>query len=96
MLRNFRTPELSRRGIELWTIWFQDGATVHTARASMEVVRECFRSALFHCAELPWPASSPDLSASHYFLWWYLKAKVYPTKSRTTDYLKIAIRKQIS
>jgi hypothetical protein len=77
MLRNFLTPEMSHRGIELSTIWFQqDSATAHTARVSMEVVR--------------------DLSPCDYFLWGYLKAKVYTTRSRTIDDLKIAIRKQIS
>jgi hypothetical protein len=36
MLQNFLTPELGCRGTELSTIWFQqDGATAHTARASM-------------------------------------------------------------
>jgi hypothetical protein len=34
MLRNFLTPELSRRGIELSTIWFQqDSATARTLTA---------------------------------------------------------------
>jgi hypothetical protein len=38
MLWNFLTPELNH-GIELSTIWFwQDGATAHTAIASMEVI----------------------------------------------------------
>jgi hypothetical protein len=41
MLRNCLTPEVSPRGIELSTIWFQqDGATAHAARTSKEVVRE--------------------------------------------------------
>jgi hypothetical protein len=36
---NFITPELSHRGTELSTIWFQqDGATAHTARSSMEAI----------------------------------------------------------
>jgi hypothetical protein len=36
------------------------------------------------------------LSACDYFLWGYLKAKVYTTRPRTVDDFKIAIRKQIS
>jgi hypothetical protein len=41
MLRNFFTPELSRRGFGFSAIWFsQDGATTHTARAPEEFVRE--------------------------------------------------------
>jgi hypothetical protein len=34
--------------------------------------------------------------ACDYFLWGYLKAKMYTTRPRTIDDLKIAIRKQIS
>jgi hypothetical protein len=40
----------------------------------MQVVREMFpeRDTSLR-GELPWPASSPDLSACDYFLWKYLK-----------------------
>jgi hypothetical protein len=47
-----------------------------------------------HC-ELPWSAHSPELPACDYFLWGYLKAKVYTTRPWAID-LKIAIQKQIS
>jgi hypothetical protein len=79
MFRNFLTPELSRRGIHFSTIWFhQDGASAPTARASMEVMREMFpEHVIVLRGELSWPARSPVLSASAYFLWGYLKAKVY-------------------
>jgi hypothetical protein len=46
--------------------------------------------------KLPWPTRSPDLSACDHFLWGYLKAKVYTSRPRTIDDLKITIRKQIS
>ena len=40
MLRNFCEPELGRRGIDPSSVWFQqDGATAHTATASMSVLR---------------------------------------------------------
>jgi hypothetical protein len=79
ILRNFLTPELSHRGTDLSIVWFQqDGTTARTARASMEVVREIFlEHVILLRGEIPWPARSPDLSASDYFLWGYLKAKVY-------------------
>jgi hypothetical protein len=52
MLWSFLTPELSRRGIELSTIWFrEDGATTNEERASEEVVREIFRSRLIQYTE---------------------------------------------
>jgi hypothetical protein len=48
MLRNLVTPEVSRRGTELSTIWFQhDAANSHTLRAPMEVDREIFPEEVF-------------------------------------------------
>jgi hypothetical protein len=39
MLHNFLAPEINRLGINQQTMWFQqDGATVHTVRASMTVI----------------------------------------------------------
>jgi hypothetical protein len=76
-LRNFLTRDLSPRGIELSTIWFQqDSATVHTARASMEIVREIFPKRIISLrSQLQWHARSPDLSTCDYFLCGHLKAK---------------------
>jgi hypothetical protein len=89
-LRNFLTPELCLRAIEFPTTWFQqDGATVLAARALMEFV-------ISLRGERPYPARSPGPSASDYFLWGYLKAKIYTTRPQTIDDLKIALRKQIS
>jgi len=70
MLRNFCEPELRRRGIDLSSVRFQqDGATAHTARASMSVLREMFpRPVISRGGDVPWPTLSPDLSACDYFL----------------------------
>jgi hypothetical protein len=79
MLRNFLAREINRRGINQQTTWFQqDGATAHTARASMPVVRDMFPGHVIspRC-DFPWPARSPDFSVCDYFLWGYLKAKVF-------------------
>jgi hypothetical protein len=53
---------------ELSTIWFQqDGATAHTARASIELVRKKLLEHVISLrGELPWPARSPDLSVCDY------------------------------
>jgi len=42
MLRNFCEPELRHRGIDLSSVWFQQGATAHTAGASISVLQEMF------------------------------------------------------
>jgi hypothetical protein len=98
MLQNFLTPELSCHGTELSTIWFkQDGATAHTARASMQDIQKTFPDHVMSLrSDHPRPAHSLDLSACVYFLWRYLKAKVHTTTPQTTDEIKIAIWKQIS
>lgn len=97
MLENFFIPEFRRRGIDTRNVWFQqDGATAHTARASMEVVRRIFPGhVISRFGDVPWPPRSPDLSAPDYFLWGYLKAKVYADKPRNLQELKEAITAQI-
>ena len=52
MLRNFFEPELRRRGIDLSSVWFQqNGATAHTARASV-FCRKCFHNTSFPVAAM--------------------------------------------
>ena len=41
------------------------------------------------------PPHSPDLTPPHYFLWIYLKARVYQSKPRTIDALKANITEEI-
>jgi hypothetical protein len=45
---------------------------------------------------IEWPAKSPDLNACDYFLWRYLKSKVYEKKPRTTEDLKQNIREEVA
>ena len=42
-----------------------------------------------------WPPQSPDLTISDYFLWGYLKDKVYEGNPQTIDNLKISIIQRI-
>jgi hypothetical protein len=76
MLWNLLTPELSRGVTWLSIVCFQqDGATAHAARASMEIVWKIFPGHVISLrGDLPWPGSSPDLSACDYFLWGYITA----------------------
>ena len=94
MLRIFYVPELRHRGIDLSSVWFQqDGATAHTTRASMSVLRGMFpQHVISFGGDVPWPACSPDLSACDYFLWGYLKSRV--SISNTTAEIKQSIREE--
>lgn len=62
----------------LW--WFQDGAPCHGALIARQRLRELFGGqivALNHAVE--WPPRSPDLTPCDFFLWGYIKSRVYQT-----------------
>jgi len=96
MLHTFLRPALihlhSRH--ELW--FQQDGATCHTANDTMELLHEMFgNNIISRRATLAWPPRSPDLTAPDYFLWGYLKERVYTNKPETLEDLKENIRREI-
>jgi len=70
MLRNFLRPQFRSLRVNMEEMWFQqDGATAHTARFSITVVRRMFSQlVLSRFGDVPWPPRSPDLSACDFFL----------------------------
>jgi len=46
--------------------------------------------------DIGWPARSPDLTPCDFFLWGYLKAKVYSHHPGTIEQLKEAIRHEVA
>lgn len=65
-------------GTEVW--WFQDGAPCHRTIHVTDQLRELFGDqvvSLHHNTE--WPPRSPDLTSFDFFLWGYIKSKVYLT-----------------
>lgn len=96
MLQHFLQPKLAALGNR--NVWFQqDGATAHTARNSMAVLRELFPGRLVSLhGDIRWPARSPDLTPCDFFLWGHLKANVYRHRPQTIDELKAAIRQEIA
>lgn len=95
MLNNFLSPQLEVLGLE--DMWLQqDDATAHTSRETMAILRNMFPARLIsRFGDLAWPARSPDLSAPDFFLWGYLKGKVYANNPRTLQQLKHNIRQEI-
>lgn len=95
MLENFLVPELDRLGLQ--HVWFQqDGATSHTANDTMDILREIFPGRIMSKrGDIDWPPRSPDLTAPDYFLWGYLKGKVYGNKPTTIQVLKDNIIQEI-
>lgn len=98
MLDTFFVPELRRKRIALKDILFQqDGATAHTANDVMHYLRRKFRGRVIsRFGDIAWPARSPDLSVCDFFLWGYLKSKVYVNKPRTLEDLKEAITQEVA
>jgi len=98
MLHNFCEPALRHHGIDLSSVWCQqDGATAHTTRASMSILREMFpQHVISRGCNVPWPARSPDLSSCDYFLWGYLKSRVFISKPRSIAEIKHSIKVEIA
>jgi hypothetical protein len=98
MLCTYLEPELQRLGVETHTLWFQqDRATPHTARTVIRVLNEMFPGCMISRRwNIEWLARSPDLNACDFFLWGYLKSKVYEKKPRTTVDLKQNIRDEVA
>lgn len=94
VINDFLLPELEERG--LVNMWFQqDGATAHAARATMEIVKEAFPGRVIsRFGDLAYPSRSPDLTAPDFFLWGYLKSRVYVNKPQTIAVLKENIRQE--
>ncbi|GFW91073.1 transposable element Tc3 transposase [Trichonephila clavipes] len=71
-------------------LWFQqDGATCHTARATIDLLKDTFGGRLisrFRPVNLP--PRSCDLTPLDYFLWGYVKSLVYADRPPTLDQLK--------
>ncbi|GFV53058.1 uncharacterized protein TNCV_4644171 [Trichonephila clavipes] len=77
MVTNFFIPELNNHDIE--ELWFQqDSATCHTARATIDLLKDTFGDRLISCfGPVNWPPRSCDLTPRDYFLWGYVKSLVY-------------------
>ncbi|GFV30447.1 transposable element Tcb1 transposase [Trichonephila clavipes] len=71
-------------------LWFQqDGATCHTARATIDLLKDTFGDRLIsRFGPVNWPPRSCDLTMLDYFLWGYVKSLVYADKPQTLDHLK--------
>ncbi|GFX57007.1 putative transposable element [Trichonephila clavipes] len=95
-ITNFFIPELNNRDVQ--ELWFQqDGATCHTARATIDLLKDTFGDRLIsRFGPVNWPPRSCDLTPLDYFLWGYVKSLVYADKPQTLDHLEDNIRRVIS
>ncbi|GFW24836.1 uncharacterized protein TNCV_1961011 [Trichonephila clavipes] len=79
-------------------LWFQqDGATCHTPRATIDLLKDTFGDCLIsRFGPVNWPPRSCDLTPLDYFLWGYVKSSVYADKQQTLDHLEDNIRRVIA
>ncbi|GFW80839.1 transposase domain containing protein [Trichonephila clavipes] len=68
MITNFFIPELNNHDVQ--ELWFQqDGATCHTARATIDLLKDTFGDRLIsRFGPVNWPLRSCDLTPLDYFL----------------------------
>ena len=72
----------------------QDGATCHTSNESMAFISSFFEDRVI--SKGLWPPRSPDLTTPDYFLWGYLKSRVYRNRPQTKDDLRRNITAEIN
>ncbi|GFS85937.1 hypothetical protein TNCV_1219351 [Trichonephila clavipes] len=96
LITNFFIPELNNHDVQ--ELWFQqDGATCHTARATIDLLKDTFGDRLIsRFGPVNWPPRSCDLTPLDYFLWGYVKSLVYADKPQTLDHLEDNIRRVIA
>ncbi|GFV64090.1 ATP-dependent DNA helicase [Trichonephila clavipes] len=72
MITNFFIPELNNHDVQ--ELWFQqDGATCHTARATIDLLKDTFGDRLIsRFGPVNWPPRSCDLTPLDYFMWGYV------------------------
>ena len=102
MINEFVLPQLElnfqrqRNGVfrRLW--WIQDGAPAHRLNGVRDRLQDLFGNrviALNHDVE--WPPRSPDLTPCDFFLWGYLKDRVYRTPPMNLQDLRDRIEQEV-
>ncbi|KZC12021.1 hypothetical protein WN55_04042 [Dufourea novaeangliae] len=68
-------------------MWFQqDSATCHTSRETMALLHETFPGRVVsRSGDQNWPPRSYDLTPLDFFLWGFLKSKVYVNRATPAD-----------
>ncbi|GFU50963.1 putative DD41D transposase [Trichonephila clavipes] len=96
MITNFFIPELNNHDVQ--ELWFQqDGATCHTARVTIDLLKDTFGDRLIsRFGPVNFPPESCDLTPLDYFLGSYVKSLVYADKPQTLDHLEDNIRRVIA
>lgn len=93
MLKTFFWPKHLRTADYKNYYFQQDGATAHTATTVQDWLKSKIGDKFIN--KKKWPPRSPDLNPCDYFLWGYLKSRVYSPLPKTLDQLKANIEREI-
>ncbi|GFW76868.1 DUF4817 domain-containing protein [Trichonephila clavipes] len=98
LLRETVVPCLIQRGQISNVTFMQDGGTSHTANQVKAFLIQTFGEDRFvsRRCRYPWPPRSPDLKPADFWLWEYLKSRVYLSGPSSLSELKDAIRRELS
>ncbi|GFU37127.1 uncharacterized protein TNCV_1555091 [Trichonephila clavipes] len=96
MITNCFIPELNNHDVQE-LCFQQDGATCHTARATIDFLKDTFGDRLIsRFGPVNRPPRSCDLTPLDFFLWGYVKSLVSADKPQTLDHLEDNIRSVIA
>lgn len=95
MLTNFLWSQI--KNLNLNDVYFQqDGATCHTSHETIEMLQQKFPGRVIsRFGDINYPPRSCDLTPLDFFLWGFVKDKVYYNAPETTATLKNNIREVI-
>lgn len=95
MLKSDLIPYLKGKRRATTTYFQQDGAPAHFAKRVRDYLNEKFPLRwIGRMGPIAWPARSPDLTPLDFFLWGYIKTKVYIKNPQNIDYLCTLIREE--
>ena len=99
MIKSFIVPQLKKRRAFNCSIWQQDGATPHVAAEVKLLLLKTFGNCVISSGfPNAWSANSPNLNPLDFWLWSYLKAKIFQSDNRPATFseLKELIKMNLS
>ena len=93
LMRDTVVPELKERlGSAFDSCWFQqDGASVHTAKTSLEYLQSVFGERLIsNKTGFVWPPYSPDLSPLDFWFWSTMRRLIGEDNPLTAEHIKLS------
>lgn len=98
LLRDHVVPALQERHALPVVTFMQDGAPPHIARDVKMFLLATFTEdrVISRGCKFQWPSRSPDLTPADFWLWGYLKSRVYRNSPNTLVELKTAIRRTVA